>query len=300
MSSQRSPNSLLQFLDASRFHIVLVAGLATITFGWLFSGQFVWLLAALVAVDWWVLDLGNKVGDLAEDLRNAPEHARWVEKHRQLLLYGSIAVFVLSLALSRWHTLWLIPLRLLFQLLGVIYNFKTIPCGRGRFTRFKDLYIGKNLSAGILFVISVLGYPLVGLGDAISVSWGYLACCALFFIFFEMSFEVIYDLKDIEGDRAEGIPTFPAVHGDAVGMRVSAAFALTAIVVISAALVTGLFGFREVLIILAPGLQLVMLPLYRKRGYRARDTVWITHLASAQLLIYNAYAYSGLPIPPWS
>lgn len=292
--------TLTMFLGASRFHIVLIAFLATMTFCWLFSGLFGPLVALLVAIDWWILDVGNKISDLAEDLQNNPDEARWVQANQRGLALSSIVLFAVTLALTPLYGWTLVGLRLLFQLLGVFYNFRSIPWFGGRRTRFKELYAVKNPAAGVLFVLSVIGYPVAVLGAQLQVGWGYVGLMALFFILFENSFEVIYDLKDIPGDRAEGIPTFPAVHGDRVGVIVVAALATSAALVILAGYALGPFGFRELLIMLAPLVQLALLPLFRRRGYRALDTVWITHVGSAQLAVYLAYAWLELPIPPWS
>jgi 4-hydroxybenzoate polyprenyltransferase len=297
-----APSTLRQLAAASRLHIVLIAGLATMTFGWLFGGRFAPLIALWVALDWWVLDVGNKLSDLAEDLRNAPTEARWVQHNRNALGLAAVAVFAGSLVATLLHDDWILAaLRVGFQLVGVGYNFRVIPLEvRGRAgTRFKDLYAAKNGVAGALFVLSVILYPVVGRRGALLVPPVYILLMVGFFFFFEMSFEVIYDLKDIAGDQAEGIPTFPAVHGAKAGVAVAAGFALAGAGFISGGYLAGVFGFREIIILLAPGLQLLVLPIYRRRGFRARDTVWITHLGSLQLAVYNLYVWLGLPIPPW-
>ena len=38
---------------------------------------------------------------------------------------------------------------------------------------------------------------------------------------FELSYEVLYDLRDVDGDRAAGVRTYPVVHGLAVGWNVA-------------------------------------------------------------------------------
>jgi 4-hydroxybenzoate polyprenyltransferase len=164
----------------------------------------------------------------------------------------------------------------------------------------KNLYFWKNTTAGVLFLLSVVGYPLAVLSAATTVDPAYLAFMAAFFFFLEHSFEIIYDFKDLEGDRRERVRTYPAVHGERGGARVFYA----AVVLSAAALLVGagvgVLGFREVIILLAPAVQLVAFQVYRRRGYRAQDTVTITHLGSFQLLVYNAYVWAGLPIPPWA
>ena len=41
-----------------------------------------------------------------------------------------------------------------------------------------------------------------------------------FFFVFEHTFEVLYDLRDVDGDRAVGVPTYPVVHGPRVSASI--------------------------------------------------------------------------------
>ncbi|MHB8876930.1 MAG: hypothetical protein ACYC8T_24805, partial [Myxococcaceae bacterium] len=60
----------MAFFHLSRFHIIAIASLACVAFGWLFSGSFLWAAAALCALDWFIVNLTNRVADLAEDRIN--------------------------------------------------------------------------------------------------------------------------------------------------------------------------------------------------------------------------------------
>jgi len=163
--------------------------------------------------------------------------------------------------------------------------------------RLKQLYVLKNASAAALFIISVVGYPLTALASQVRVGWPYVLVLSTFFFFFEMSFEVIYDFKDVAGDRAEGVPTYPAVHGERAGRRVFDLFVLLAAGSLLGSYLAGITGFKELIILLAPALQAIAFEPFARRGYRAADTVRLTHLGSLQLLIYNLYIWLGLPIP---
>jgi 4-hydroxybenzoate polyprenyltransferase len=284
------------FFSASRFHIVLIAGLGTLTFGWLLCGVHEPWSALCAALDWWILDVGNKLSDLSEDRVNSPEEARWVERHRRGLGAACWGALGASLVPTALFAPWLVPLRMGFQLLGLLYNFPWLPGRR----RLKNLYLWKNTTAGVLFLMSVMGYPLVVLPTAREVDLAYLIFMGAFFFFLEHSFEIIYDFKDVEGDRRERVRTYPAVHGERGAARVFyGVVGLSAAMLVAGACV-GVLGFREVIILLAPAVQIVAFHVYRRRGYRAQDTVTITHLGSIQLLIYNAYVWAGLPIPPWA
>ena len=62
--------SLALFASISRLHIVAIAALGTFTFGWVFTGQHPWLIAAVSALDWFLVNLLNRVVDIPEDRAN--------------------------------------------------------------------------------------------------------------------------------------------------------------------------------------------------------------------------------------
>jgi 4-hydroxybenzoate polyprenyltransferase len=285
---------LVLSLGAARLHIVLIAFLGTATYAWLFSGRHLWGVAAAAALDWLLLDLCNKLSDLPEDLINNPEEAGWVGAHQRVLQVAVVALFVASLVPTALLAPRLILPRVLFQLGGVAYNFRVLP---GRL-RLKQIYALKNASAAVLFLITLVGYPWATLGSAFSAPWPQVLALSLFFFFFEMSFEVVYDFKDLAGDRAEGVPTYPAVHGGRGGRLAFDLFLVAAALVLIVARAAGAVGFKELLLLLSPAVQAALFPLFARRGFRARDTVWITHLGSLQLCLYNAWVLLGLPIPP--
>jgi 4-hydroxybenzoate polyprenyltransferase len=281
-------------VGASRLHIVLIAFLGTLTYGWLFTGSHAWGVACWAALDWLLLDLGNKLSDLPEDLVNNPVEAGWVSRHQRALLAFTIGLFVLSLLPTALLCPSLLVPRLLFQAGGVTYNFRVLPGRR----RLKQIYALKNAAAAALFLITLVGYPLAAPGAAVSAPWPTVLALALFFFFFEMSYEVIYDFKDLAGDRAHGVPTYPVVHGERGGRRVFDGLVLTAAAVLLGSYLAELVGFKELIMLLAPGLQAVAFEPFARRGYRARDTVWITHLGSLQLVKFHAWVLLGLPVQP--
>jgi 4-hydroxybenzoate polyprenyltransferase len=286
--------SLKLLLAASRLHIVLIALLGTLTYGWLLSGRHPWGLALWAALDWLLLDLGNKLSDLPEDLINDPAQARWVRRHQRALRVVTIGLFVLSLIPTALITPSLLSARLLFQLGGIAYNFRVLPGRR----RLKQIYAVKNASAAALFLVTLVGYPLAALGPLFRAPWPYVLAMAGFFFFLEMSYEVIYDFKDVAGDRAQAVPTYPAVHGERGGRLAFDSLVAASAAVVLGACLGGVVGFKEMIMLLAPALQALAFEPFARRGYRARDTVWITHLGSLQLATYNAWVLLGLPIPP--
>ena len=89
-------NAINDWLWIARYHIVLVAVTATVVFGWLMSGRYLVPLAAVVGIDWFLINLLNRITDLAEDTHNqVPGTARvaaqkeWLTALSLVLLVGS-------------------------------------------------------------------------------------------------------------------------------------------------------------------------------------------------------------------
>ncbi|MSP62829.1 MAG: hypothetical protein EXR72_21350 [Myxococcales bacterium] len=290
---------LADALAIARYHIVLVAAAGTLVFGWLITGHRPWAIAALCGFDWFLINLMNRITDLDEDLRNGiPGTARVAERRRLLtvaaglLLFGSFAVT---------HLVWpaLTPWRLAVQAIGLGYNYRLVPTGRG-WSRFKEIYFLKNFGSAVLFVLTCFAYPLAADPGARALSWPAIACLALFFIPFELTYEILYDLRDLPGDRAENIPTYPVVHGPARARRIIDALLLAAALVLAAGLLTRTIGLREGLLVVAPATQLAFYRPRFRRGLTSFDCILLTHLGTAQLLGFLAGTalWERLGLPP--
>jgi 4-hydroxybenzoate polyprenyltransferase len=288
-------------LAIARYHIVLVAMTASVVFGWLMTGRRFWLLAPVVGLDWFLINLLNRVTDIDEDLKNGIQGTGLVARHHRAITWGSFALMIGSIV--GLHFVWpaLTPYRVAVQLIGLGYNYDLVPTPKG-FSRFKEIYFLKNFGSSVLFVLTCFVYPLE-LGAPRVMSWPAIVTLAVFFVPFELTYEILYDLRDLEGDRAEGIPTYPVVHGPHRARQIIDAL----LVLASVALVVGIglrwLGLREALMLAAPASQLAFYrPRYR-RGLTSRDCIWLTHLGTAELALYLVgtaiWSAAGLPENIW-
>ncbi|MEI8256392.1 MAG: UbiA family prenyltransferase [Deltaproteobacteria bacterium] len=286
-------------LAAFRIHIVSIAVCATVFFGFLFRGVYPWGLALLCGFDWCIVNLLNRATDVDEDRLNQIAATEIVAKHARVIVWGCLVCLVGSLV-AGWFLLphALAADRVVFHALGVGYSFRYVPTPRG-WKRFKDLYVFKNTMSATMFVLSVIGYPLLGRAEPLLMSPAAMATLAVFFFLFEHSFEIIYDLRDLEGDRAVGVPTYPVVHGMATSARIVYALCAASIAVLLVARAGRVVLTREVLLAAAPAAQWVFL---RRRGperVTRADCIGITYAGAALLLFYLAgtalWARAGLP-----
>ena len=294
-----SPSSALSDgLAIARYHIVLIAMMGMLTFGWLMNGRYLPGLALVVGIDWFLINLMNRITDIAEDLRNAIPGTQRVARGRSFLSALSLMLLFGSLAVT--HVLWprLTPWRIAVQLIGLAYNYRLIPTPRG-LSRFKEIYFFKNFASACLFILTCFVYPYVVAGKADTVRFSAVATLALFFLIFEHTYEILYDFRDLEGDRSEGIPTYPVAHGPVAARRLIAALLWLSAGVMLAGVSTRTLGLREGLMIFAP---LVQWLFYRRRiavGLTSRDCVLLTHCGSALLALFligtALWARAGLP-----
>ena len=284
-------------LSIARYHIVLIAMTASLVFGWLTTDRYGWLLACVVGLDWFLINLFNKVTDVEEDLKNGIPGTERVLARKKLLtalcfalLVGSFASHVVFPQLTPW--------RVLVQLIGLAYSYKLIPTPSGM-KRIKELYFFKNFGSAFLFILTCLVYPISNNDYTVTVSWSYVAALALFFVPFEVSYEILYDFRDLEGDAQEGIPTFPVVHGSATAKKLIDALLALSVTTILIALMTGIFGLRELLFVVAPIAQLFFYRPRLLRGLTSNDCIVLTHLGSAQLILFlvgtTLWLDAGLP-----
>lgn len=286
-------------LAIARYHIVLVAMTACLVFGWLMTGRYRLALTLVVALDWFLINLMNRVTDIDEDLRNGIQGTARVARWKGALTAGAFALMLASFVGT--HLVWpaLTPWRVAVQLIGLGYNYKIVPTLRG-LSRFKELYFFKNFGSSALFVLTCFVYPLALEPGARVMGWGGVVTLALFFAPFELTYEILYDLRDIEGDRAEGVPTYPVVHGPARARQIIDGLLAGSALALAAGLGLGAVGLREGLMLAAPAIQLAFYrPRYR-RGLTPRDCIVLTHLGTGLLLFYLAgtAVWLRLGLPP--
>jgi 4-hydroxybenzoate polyprenyltransferase len=286
----------------TRFHILLIGAVAAVVFGWLMTGRYPWAIGAIAGLDWFLINLMNRVTDLDEDRQNGIRGTERVARRKTAITIGSALLLVGSIVAT--HLVWpaLTPWRIAVQLIGLGYNYRLVPTPRG-WSRFKEIYFFKNFGSSVLFVLTCFVYPL-----AVAVDEGVprvldaaaIVTLVLFFVPFELTYEILYDLRDLEGDRAQGVPTYPVVHGVARSRQIIDGLLLGASLVLIAGVLAGWLGVRELLMLVAPAVQLVLYRRWWRRGLTPRDCIVLTHVGTAQLVLFLVgtalWREAGLPV----
>jgi len=282
----------------SRLHIVAIAAMASLTFGWLFTGRYLWMAVTFVALDWFVINLLNQTVDLKEDAINNICRVTFTLRHRRILLGVGLATALVTLVAGYWINPVLTWPRIAFHLLGAMYNWSLLPGRR----RLKQLYFWKNTASALGFLITVFGYPLALIwpfdpfntlpGD---ITWGAVGWVALFFFLFEVSYEVIYDIRDVSGDAAGGIQTYAVVHGVRGAVRIIDSLIFFSMAILIIGFLSGMLPWRIVIMAAAPLIQFAFYKRALRRGISAKDCLAITWIGVVLLMIYNLWVVAELP-----
>ncbi|NVM21607.1 MAG: UbiA family prenyltransferase [Desulfobacterales bacterium] len=286
------------FVGVGRLHITVIAALGVFTFGWLFTADYPWLLTAVCALDWYFVNLSNRIVDLEEDRVNVITGTGFVARNRRLLMALGLMLLLASLVVVHFLNPAITGLRIAGHLLGAFYNWPILPGRR----RLKQLYFLKNTASGIGFLITVFGYPLATASWGIGfhgfppgITWATVAFSAVFFFLFGQSYEVIYDLRDVRGDALAGVRTYPVVHGERTAIYIVDSLIFSSMAVLALGYVFAFVPWRIFIMIAAPALQFVVYKRALRRGISSRDCIRITWMGAALLFIYHLWVIAELP-----
>ncbi|MGZ5132805.1 MAG: UbiA family prenyltransferase [Caldimonas sp.] len=279
-------------VSVGRLHIVAIAALGCFTFGWLFTGHYPWLVTIACALDWFLVNLLNRVVDLKEDAANGIAGTDFVARHRRKILYFGFALLGFSLVVLFPLAPWVLPFRLAYHLLGFAYNW---PLFGGR--RIKQLYFWKNTASAAGFMLTVFCYPLAWARGQLwyGVGWSTVLATALYFFAFELSYEVIYDLRDAPGDARADVRSYPVVHGERGATRIIDTLCVVALALLAAAFIAHVVPWRIAILGVGPLLQIFLYKHFVKRGITSRDCINLTWLGASLLVAYHGWVLAGLP-----
>ena len=277
--------------SVARPHIVAIGALGTLTFSRVLTGERDGVLAACAGVDWFVVNLLNRAVDVREDQANQVTGADVVARHRKAVIVAGVVVLLLSLVVGAWLNPLTVPVRLAFHALGFAYNWPLFPGRR----RIKELPFWKNTASATGFLLLCFILPLVTYPRADDITVAAVVVLAVYFFLFELSYEVLYDLRDVVGDRAAGIPTWPVLLGLRGGAAVAVGLMVMSFVVIVGGYVAGVVPWRAAIMGAAPILQLALVARALPTAVTSSLCVGLTWFGALLLGGYHAWELLGLP-----
>jgi len=148
----------------------------------------------------------DKIADLDKDVTNMPDRMRFLKGKKTLVMTCAVAAFLFSMALAFLDK----PLSLLIILVPVganaIYGTRLIP----GLPRLKDIPVMKNVVVAISWALVTILIPALHLSNP--DSW--LVFMVVYFMFIKTFIDtVLYDVRDVKGDRENGVRTIPVLLG---------------------------------------------------------------------------------------
>lgn len=286
-------STVRDLLSIGRVHIVAIGALGTFTFGYLFTGRHLVGLAAVSGLDWFLVNWLNRVVDLPEDTVNQIRGTELVGKSPRAFAVFGFAVLGASFLALHFVYPQITLLRAAYHTLGLLYNYPFLPGKR----RIKQLYFWKNTASATGFLITVFGYPLAVSGWQLPAGITPLTVllAGAFFFAFELSYEVIYDLRDAPGDAVAGVRTYPVVHGQAGAVHIIDGLLALSATVLVAGYAAGAVPWRLFIMIAAPAIQLVVYKRALRRGITSRTCTGLTWLGAGLLFTYHLWIHFRLP-----
>lgn len=147
----------------------------------------------------------NKLTDLKEDLINTPERANLIIRIQKVFKLLVILSFAISLILGLTVNVLTIPVLLAPLFAGILYSIRLSP----NLPRLKDITAVKNIIIALSWGIGAAFLP------AICYSKELITILLIFYFFTLRSFinSVLFDVRDVEGDKKSNIPTIPVTIG---------------------------------------------------------------------------------------
>jgi 4-hydroxybenzoate polyprenyltransferase len=151
----------------------------------------------------------NRKTDESEDAINHAHRYAFTKKYEKILYISGIGAYLLALMLSGFYGISVILVSSIPLFTGLIYSMPILPKGF-RYRRLKEIPVLKSLLVAIAWALPPALLPVYISGASLD-----LVTLAVILFFFSLVFinTVLFDIRDLEGDRAAGVYTLPVLLG---------------------------------------------------------------------------------------
>jgi 4-hydroxybenzoate polyprenyltransferase len=205
----------------------------------------------------------NRITDFKEDLINHPERSRFIKKFGKILRVLAVLSYVLVFIISavKGGLTFLPPFIVI--IFGFLYSYPWIPKKSGRYRRLKDIVIIKNLTVSVMWAVTTVLVPVFYSYYNFSYS---VLVVFLFVIFRLMINTVLFDARDVEGDKKEGVNTIPMVLGIGKSKLLLYLLNLTISVIIIISVFYGVLPFLAYFLLLSSAYAHIYIYLFEKKN----------------------------------
>jgi len=148
----------------------------------------------------------NKLADINEDAINMPERHSLLGGHKKLVMFYSAAAYAISALLAFLDTPLALPVIFFPLVASLAYSYRIIP----GVPRFKDIPLMKNIFNAFSWTVVCVMLPAIYLASSAEKS----LAMVFYFVLLKLYINaVLFDIRDIEGDRETGAKTLPVLIG---------------------------------------------------------------------------------------
>ena len=200
-----SLNKFTSFLISTSLFLAISGSLKVLFFCLLFNTFVLNIVLATFLIIFSTYGL-NKLTDIKEDAINAPERAKIIKKIEPVFKFSLVFSFILSLLLGFSVNVLTLPVLLFPLFSGTLYSVKFSK----NLPRLKDILGVKNITIALTWAVGSTLLPAICLLEK-----EIMQILLIFYFFFLKSLinAVLFDIRDIEGDRISGVRTMPVVFG---------------------------------------------------------------------------------------
>lgn len=191
-------NDILFFLAHSNLYLGLGAASIILFLARVFSVQFKWQPASIAFSETFFLYSLNRLTDIKEDVVNYPERVAFFRKYGGRIMYAGASAYLFSLVIAYLNGI----LALVFTLAPFIVVFLYSVLRFKRFFIAKDIFVALGWTTIVLLFWTYYGISFLAILPA-----------AAFFFLRVLFTTIMFDIKDVKGDRICGIATLPARNG---------------------------------------------------------------------------------------
>ena len=127
------------------------------------------------------------------------------------------------------------------------------------------------------------------------ISWATVCFSALFLFLFILSNEIIYDMRDIQGDKFAGLRTYPVVHGQRMAGVIIDGLIISSIIVFSIGFFFHFVPWRLYILTAAPVLQFILYKRAIRNGITPKYCTGMTWIGAAMFIVYHLWVIADLP-----
>jgi 4-hydroxybenzoate polyprenyltransferase len=201
---------IVQFVILNRLHIIVSAPAIM----WCWSG---FLKMPFRRIDYLIITLAvacicqwNRLSDVEEDTLNCPEDLKDAQAKSLAIRIFCYAGGTTAILLALFtEPDWKLALLVVFgAAVGFFYNTPLMPSKPH--LRLKNMFIVKNLSSGAGWSLGLLVFPMM---RAHTQPDGPFLTAFVYMFAMVITYEIMWDIRDMEGDKRAGIRTLPIVLG---------------------------------------------------------------------------------------